>query len=195
MESRKVRSFCSTNQISALSLPYATECSSKWIPLCRRTVRFVITVRYSAPKNGFHCVDKQSGGVTICNLCGRAPTTVGLFSEVSFSIFDTQPTAKVTLGWNTSHQITDKTMIHVSVYTNALSRFVNRELRTQKLRSHLLRTQSSKVLPLKPGVGQYIAMHATSTAKDFFPAYFYPSGQFTCIFSKTSPYFSFVGCA
>ena len=32
------------------------------------------------------------------------------------------------------------------------------ELRTQKLRSHLLRTQSLEVLPLKPGVGQYIAI-------------------------------------
>ena len=64
------------------------------------------------------------------------------------------------------------------------------EMRTQKLRSHLLRkTQSSKVLPLKPGVGQYIAMHATATARDFFLANFYPSGPFTCIFSKTSPEF------
>ena len=29
------------------------------------------------------------------------------------------------------------------------------ELRTQKLKSHLVRTQSLKVLPFKPGVGQY----------------------------------------
>ena len=43
--------------------------------------------------------------------------------------------------------------------------------------------------PLKPGVGQYIAIHATLTARDFFLAYFYPSGPFTCIFSKTSPDF------
>ena len=40
--------------------------------------------------------------------------------------------------------------------------------------------------PSKPGVGQYIAIHATLTARDFFLAYFYPSGPFTCIFSKTS---------
>ena len=33
-----------------------------------------------------------------------------------------------------------------------------------------MRTQSLKVLPLKPGVGQYIAMHATLTARDFFLA-------------------------
>ena len=60
---------------------------------------------------------------------------------------------------------------------------------TQKLKSHLVRTQSLNILPLKPGVGQYIAIHATLTARDFFLAYFYPSGPFTCIFSKTSPDF------
>ena len=63
------------------------------------------------------------------------------------------------------------------------------ELRTQKLKSHLVRTQSLNVLPFKPGVGQYIAIHATLTARDFFLAYFYPSSPFTCIFSKTSPNF------
>ena len=31
------------------------------------------------------------------------------------------------------------------------------------------------------------AMHATLTARNFFLANFYPSGPFTCIFSKTSP--------
>ena len=56
------------------------------------------------------------------------------------------------------------------------------ELRTKKLKSHLVRTQSLKVLPLKPGVGQYIAIHATLTARDFFLAYFYPSGPFIYIF-------------
>ena len=61
------------------------------------------------------------------------------------------------------------------------------ELRTQKLKSHLLRTQSLKVLPLKSGVGEYIAMHATLTARNFFLANFYPSGQFTYIFSKPLP--------
>ena len=61
------------------------------------------------------------------------------------------------------------------------------ELRTQKLKSHLVRTQSSNVLLLKPGVGQYIAIQATLTARDFFLANFCPSGQFTCISSKSSP--------
>ena len=55
--------------------------------------------------------------------------------------------------------------------------------------SHLMRTQSLKVLPLKPGVGQCIAKHATLTATDFFLGNFYPSGPFICIFSKTSPKF------
>ena len=43
--------------------------------------------------------------------------------------------------------------------------------------------------PLKPRIGQYIGLHFTLTARDFFLAYFYPSGPFTCIFSKTSPNF------
>ncbi|WP_419611808.1 hypothetical protein, partial [Thiolapillus sp.] len=42
---------------------------------------------------------------------------------------------------------------------------------------------------VQPVVSQYIAIHATLTARDFFLAYFYPSGPFTCIFSKTSPDF------
>ena len=46
------------------------------------------------------------------------------------------------------------------------------ELRTQKSKSHLVRTQGLNVLPLKLGVGQYIAIHATLTARDFFLAYF-----------------------
>ena len=67
-------------------------------------------------------------------------------------------------------------------------------LRTQKLKSHLVRTQSLNVLPLKPGVGQYIAIYATLTIRDFFLAYFYPFSPLTRIFSKTSPDFSCVGC-
>ena len=56
------------------------------------------------------------------------------------------------------------------------------QLRTQKLKSHPMRTQSLKILPLKPGVGQYIAKQATLTARNFFFANFYPSGPLTCIF-------------
>ena len=69
------------------------------------------------------------------------------------------------------------------------------ELRTQKLKFHLVRTQSLNVLLLKPGVGQYIAMHATLTARDFFLAYVYPSSPFTCIFSKPLPIFPVLAVA
>ena len=65
----------------------------------------------------------------------------------------------------------------------------------QKLKSHLVRTQNLNILPLKPGVGQHIAVHATLTARDFVLAYFYPSGPFTRIFSKTSPDFSVLAVA
>ena len=62
------------------------------------------------------------------------------------------------------------------------------ELRTQKLKSHLVRTLSLNVLPLKPGVGQYIAIHDYAYCQGFL-AYFYRSGPFICICSKTSPEF------
>ena len=47
--------------------------------------------------------------------------------------------------------------------------------------------------PFKGWNSQYIAIHATLTARDFFLANFYPSSPFTRIFSKTSPDFSSVG--
>ena len=78
--------------------------------------------------------------------------------------------------------------------TVAPTRTRNGELRTQKLKSHLVRTQSLNVLPVKHGVGQYIAIHATFTARDFFLACLYPPGPSTCIFSKPLPIFSCVGC-
>ena len=83
----------------------------------------------------------------------------------------------------------------ITFYTNS-SYVVARsgELRTQKSKSHLVRTQSLNVLSLNPGVGQYIAIHDTLTARDFFLANFYPSGPFTCIFSKPLSKFSCVGC-
>ena len=64
----------------------------------------------------------------------------------------------------------------------------------QKLKFHLVRTQSLNVLPLKPRVGQYIA-NAMLTARDFFLAYFYPSGPFTCIFPKPLPIFPVLAVA
>ena len=76
------------------------------------------------------------------------------------------------------------------IYSFSISTSRSGELRTQKFKSHLVRTQSLNVLPIKPGVNQYIAIHATLTARDFFLAYFNTSGPFTCMFSKTSPDFS-----
>ena len=95
--------------------------------------------------------------------------------------------------WDSVHMLTGP-CVSVTVVIQFLSAcsLVPRsgELRTQKLKSHLVRTQSLNVLPLKPGVGQYIAIHATLTARDFFFAYFYPSSPFTCIFSpKLLPVF------
>ena len=110
--------------------------------------------------------------------------------------------------WGTTDNFTTS-FLHFSLFSTALwdlpnSRPVHSlmlsshprsgELRTQKLKSHLVRTQSLNVLPLKPGVGQYLSIHATLTARDFFLAYFFPSCPFTCIFSKTFPDFSCVGC-
>ena len=79
--------------------------------------------------------------------------------------------------------------IHESRGPSPLFKLCSWELRMQKLKFHLLRIRISKVLLLKPGAGQYIAMHATLTARDFFLANFYPSGPFTCVFFKTSSKF------
>ena len=71
------------------------------------------------------------------------------------------------------------------------------ELQTQKLKSHGVRTQSLNALPLKPGVGQYIAIHATLIARDFSSLLISTVLHFRSIllyFFKTSPDFSCVGC-
>ena len=52
------------------------------------------------------------------------------------------------------------------VYTHHFYTPHSGELRTQKWKSHLVRIQSLKVLPLKHGVGQYIAIHAMLTVRD-----------------------------
>ena len=49
--------------------------------------------------------------------------------------------------------------------------------------------ENLNVPPLKPGVSQYIAIHARLTARDFFLVYFYPSGPFTYISFEPSPDF------
>ena len=69
------------------------------------------------------------------------------------------------------------------------------ELRTQKFKSHLVKTQSLKILPLKPGVGQYKAIHATLTARDFSLASFYPSGHSPAFFPNLSQFFPVLAVA
>ena len=68
------------------------------------------------------------------------------------------------------------------------------ELRTQKLKSHLMRTPSLKVLFLQPGVGQYIAIHDTLTARDFFLANFYLPVHSLAFLPKPLPSFFCVSC-
>ena len=64
-----------------------------------------------------------------------------------------------------------------------------------EIKSHLVRTQSLNVLPLKLGVGQYIAIYAALTAITYFLAHFYPSGPCTCIFPKPLPIFPVLAVA
>ena len=67
------------------------------------------------------------------------------------------------------------------------------ELQTQKFKSHLVRTQSLHILPLKPGVGQYIAIHAKLTARDFSSLISTLPVHSPAFFPKTSPDFTCVG--
>ena len=67
-------------------------------------------------------------------------------------------------------------------------------LRAQKLRSPLLRKnpELTNVLPLKPEVGQNVALHASPTARDFCHVQiftFYVHSPSFLFFSKFSPYF------
>ena len=66
------------------------------------------------------------------------------------------------------------------------SRFRSGELRTQKLKSHLARTQNLNVLPLKPGVSQY--SHTCYTyCQGFLPCLFLSFRSIPCIFPKSLP--------
>ena len=62
-----------------------------------------------------------------------------------------------------------------------------------EVKVHLVRTQSWNVLPSKPGVGQYVAIHAKLTARNFFLAYFLPFRSIHLHFFQTSPEFFSVG--
>ena len=67
-------------------------------------------------------------------------------------------------------------------YSGLLRRSRSGVLQMQKYKTYLLRTQSTTVLPLKPGVGQNIAMHALQTVRDFILANFYLPNPTTFIF-------------
>ena len=58
-----------------------------------------------------------------------------------------------------------------------------------EIKSHFLITQSLKILPLKPRVGQHAAMHAALTARDFFLANFYLPVLLPAFFPKPLPSF------
>ena len=62
--------------------------------------------------------------------------------------------------------------------------FRNGQLRTQKLKSHLMRTQSVKVFPLKIGSRSVYCHACYANCRESFLANFYPSGPFTRIFPK-----------
>ena len=67
------------------------------------------------------------------------------------------------------------------------------ELRTQKLKVPSSENTELKRSPFKIWSRSVYSHNATLTARDFFLAYLYSSGPFTCIFSETSPDFSCVG--
>ena len=68
------------------------------------------------------------------------------------------------------------------------------ELQTQKLKSHLVRTQSINVLPLKPGAGQDIAIPATLIARVSSLRISTHPVHSPAFFPKPLPIFSCVSC-
>ena len=90
-----------------------------------------------------------------------------LFSSLGLHNITTAhwPSSQVTL-----HTWKSTFLHHHHHHCHHLSRSRSGELRTQKLKSHQVRTQSWHVLSFKPRLGQYVAIHATLTARDFFLA-------------------------
>ena len=92
------------------------------------------------------------------------------------------------LCWVESICAMPRVKIHYRLHTCVPHTFpFNGELQTQKLKSHLVRTQSLNILPLRPGVGQYVAIHATLTARDFFLVYFTLQVHSPALFPKPLP--------
>ena len=113
--------------------------------------------------------------------CDTSPTTVEHFVQDCHN--DQNPRADTWLADTTVRETfySSKETLYSVLVRHTVDRPRSGELQTQKLKSNLVRTQSLNVLLLKPGVGQFIAMHGTLTARDFFLAYLYPSGPFICI--------------
>ena len=68
------------------------------------------------------------------------------------------------------------------------------ELRDAEIKVSSGENTELKRSPFKAWGSQHIAIRATLTGRNFFLAYFYPSGPFTSIFPKPLPIFSCVGC-
>ena len=83
--------------------------------------------------------------------------------------------------------------IYDQIYLKNLSR-KSGELRTRKFKSSLLRTQNLKVLSLKPGVVEYIAIHAKVTSRDFTVLISTLLAHISAFFPKPLPRFSYVSC-
>ena len=62
-------------------------------------------------------------------------------------------------------------------------------LRTQKLKSNLMRNTELKGSPFKAWSWAVYSHACYAYSRDFFLTYFYPSSPFTCIFSNLSRYF------
>ena len=71
----------------------------------------------------------------------------------------------------------------------------SRELRTQKLKSHLVGTQSLNVLPLKLASSRSVYSHTCyAYRQEFLPCLFLPFRSIHLHFFQTSPNFSRVSC-
>ena len=121
-------------------------------------------------------------------------------------MFKIKCTKDVMSGRKAQNQITSTSPLTVMTRATvceatAMTRPRSGELRTQKWKSHLVRTQSLNVLPFKPGVGQYIAKHATPGSSLFrkcqgvLPCLFLPFQSIHLhLFQNLSQFFPVLAC-
>ena len=159
----------------------------------RRRIHFTTALKWNGSWNkvvhqtlkqyvAWQCGFCNSATASALLRCTSSPFTVRLATVVSFFFLECM-----------SHRRLYITCRLYSASWSPLQYTVRRprsgELRTQKWKTHLLRTPSLMGLPLEPWVAQCRAIYATLIAKNFFLANFYPHGPFICIFSETSPEF------